>query len=128
MRVLADAHTVLWATLDDDRLPGSVRELIGDVRNRVVVSTATTWELMVKALAGRLRLPESPGAFFQGLIDDFDYEILPVHQRHVDALPVLPEFHRDPFDRMLVAQAIVEDLEIVTGDRAIAQYPVRTIW
>jgi PIN domain nuclease of toxin-antitoxin system len=128
MRVLADAHTVLWATLDDDRLPVHVRELIGDVKTRVVVSTATTWELMVKALAGRLRLPESPETFFRGLIEDFDYEIMPVHQRHVDALPELPAIHRDPFDRMLVAQAIVEDLEIVTGDRAISQYPVRTIW
>lgn len=128
MRVLADAHAVLWVTLDDDRLPRQVRELIADVKTRVVVSTATTWELMVKTLAGRLRLPESPETFFRGLIDDFDYEILPVHQRHVDALPELPAIHRDPFDRMLVAQAIVEDLEIVTGDRAITQYPVRTIW
>jgi PIN domain nuclease of toxin-antitoxin system len=128
VRVLVDSHTVLWATLDDDRLPPAVRSLVADVRTRVVVSVATTWELMVKALAGRLTLPDAPEAYFRGLIDDFDYDILPVHQRHVDALPELPDIHGDPFDRMLVAQAIVEDLEIVTGDEAIAAYPVRTIW
>ena len=128
MRVLVDSHAVLWATLDDDRLPPAVRGLIGDVRTRVVVSVATTWELMVKALAGRLRLPQPPEEYFRGLIEDFDYEILPIHQRHVDSLPELPDIHGDPFNRMLVAQAIVEDLEIVTGDEAIRQYPVRTIW
>jgi PIN domain nuclease of toxin-antitoxin system len=118
----------MWATLDDDRLPSGVRSLIADGRTRVVVSVATTWELMVKALAGRLRLPEPPEDFFRGLIDAFDYEVLPVEQRHVDALPELPDIHGDPFDRMLVAQAIVEGLEIVTGDAAIRAYPVRTIW
>lgn len=128
MRVLVDAHAVMWATLDDDRLPSGVRSLIADGRTRVVVSVATTWELMVKALAGRLRLPEPPEDFFRGLIDAFDYEVLPVEQRHVDALPELPDIHGDPFDRMLVAQAIVEGLEIVTGDAAIRAYPVRTIW
>ncbi|MGH2631696.1 MAG: type II toxin-antitoxin system VapC family toxin [Actinomycetota bacterium] len=128
MKVLADSHTVLWATLDDDRLPPAVRDLIGDVRTRIVVSVATTWELMVKTMAGRLRLPEPPADYFRGLIEDFDYEILPIHQRHVDALPELPTIHGDPFDRMLVAQAIVEELDIVTGDEAIARYPVRTIW
>jgi PIN domain nuclease of toxin-antitoxin system len=128
VRVLVDAHAVMWATLDDDRLPSGVRSLIADGRTRVVVSVATTWELMVKALAGRLRLPEPPEDFFRGLIDAFDYEVLPVEQRHVDALPELPDIHGDPFDRMLVAQAIVEGLEIVTGDAAIRAYPVRTIW
>ena len=128
MRVLVDAHTVLWATAGDDRLPPSVLELIGDARTGLVLSVATTWELMIKALAGRLRLPEPPETYFRGLIDAFGYEVLPVRQHHVDALPELPAIHGDLFDRMLVAQAIVEDLEIVTGDEAIRQYPVRTIW
>lgn len=128
MRVLVDAHAIVWATLDDGRLPPAVRSLIADGRTRAVVSVATTWELMVKALAGRLHLPEPPDVFFRGLIEDFDYEVLPIEQRHVDALPELPAIHGDPFDRMLVAQAIVEDLDIVTGDQAITAYPVRTIW
>lgn len=120
--MLVDSHAVLWATLDDDRLPPAVRGLIGDVRTRVVVSVVTTWELMVKALAGRLRLPEPPEEYFRGLIEDFDYEILPVHQRHVDALPELPDIHGDPFDRMLVAQALVEELVLVTHDQGLGRY------
>jgi PIN domain nuclease of toxin-antitoxin system len=128
MRVLVDSHTVLWATLDDDRLPADVRELIADPRNRIVLSVATIWELTMKALAGRLRLPESPGAYFEGLVHDFGYELLPIHQRHVAGLQELPEVHDDPFDRMLVAQALAEDLDLVTGDEEMRRYPLRTIW
>jgi PIN domain nuclease of toxin-antitoxin system len=128
MRLLLDSHTVLWAATDDDRLPDNVRELIADRRNRVVVSVASTWELTLKALAGRLRLPEPPAAYFDGLVRDFGLDLLAVRQGHVAALPELPEIHEDPFDRMLVAQALVEDLDLVTGDERIRRYPVRTIW
>ena len=128
MRVLLDSHAVLWATLDDDRLPRSVRALIEDRTTHVAISVATTWELTMKALAGRLRLPEPPETYFDGLVRDFGYELLPIHQRHVSALPELPSVHADPFDRMLVAQAVVEDIELVTGDEYLRRYPVRTIW
>jgi PIN domain nuclease of toxin-antitoxin system len=128
VRVLADSHTVLWATLDDDRLPIAVRDLVADPRNRMVVSVATMWELTIKALTGKLRLPEPPTPYFEGLVHDFGYELLPIHQRHVAALPELPAIHDDPFDRMLVAQALVEDLELVTGDERMRRYPIRTIW
>jgi PIN domain nuclease of toxin-antitoxin system len=128
MRLLLDSHTVVWAATDDDRLPPNVRELIADRRNRVLVSVASTWELTLNALAGRLRLPESPAAYFDGLVRDFGLDLLAVQQGHVAALPELPEIHEDPFDRMLVAQALVEDLDLVTGDERIRRYPVRTIW
>lgn len=128
MRVLLDSHTILWATLADERLPLAIRALVEDRSNLVAVSVATTWELTMKALAGRLRLPEPPATYFDGLLRDFGYELLPVHQRHVAALPELPAIHADPFDRMLVAQALVEDLDLVTGDERIRRYPVRTIW
>lgn len=128
MRVLLDSHTILWATLADERLPLAIRALVEDRSNLVAVSVATTWELTMKALAGRLRLPEPPATYFDGLLRDFGYELLPVHQRHVAALPELPAIHADPFDRMLVAQALVEDLDLVTADERIRRYPVRTIW
>jgi PIN domain nuclease of toxin-antitoxin system len=128
VRVLLDSHTLLWAAIEDDRLPPGVRDLIADVRTRVVVSVATTWELTLKAMAGRLVLPDSPADHFAEHIDEFGYELLPVHQRHVAALPELPAIHQDPFDRMLVAQALVEDLDLVSGDERIRRYPVRTIW
>ena len=128
MRVLLDSQTILWATLADDRLPPAVMELIEDRSNVMVVSVATTWELTIKAMAGRLRLPEPAETYFDGLIRDFGYDLLPVHHRHVAALPELPPVHGDPFDRMLVAQALVEDLDLVTGDERIRRYPVRTVW
>ncbi|HET7237091.1 MAG TPA: type II toxin-antitoxin system VapC family toxin [Actinomycetota bacterium] len=128
MRVLLDGHALLWAEVDDDRLPGAVRDLVDDPRTRLVLSVATTWELMVKSLTGRLTLPDSPAAYFDGLVRDARFELLPVEQRHVAALPELPQIHDDPFDRMLVAQALVEDLDLVTGDERIRRYPIRTIW
>ena len=128
MRVLLDSHAFLWLATDDDRVPLPVRELVEDVRTRSVVSVATTWELTLKALAGRLRLPGPPAEHFAEHIDEFGYELLPIQQRHVDALPELLAIHDDPFDRMLVAQALVEDMDLVSGDEWIRRYPVRTIW
>lgn len=128
MRLLLDSHSVLWATMGDDRLPRAVRDLVADPRHRILMSVATTWELTMKALVRRLELPEPPAPYFEGLVRDFGYEVLPIYQRHVDALAELPAIHDDPFDRMLVAQALVEDLDLVTGDETLRAYPVPTIW
>ena len=125
---MLDSHAFLWVGIGDDRLPGPVRDLIADARTKVVVSVATTWDLTLKALAGKLVLPASPAEHFAEHIDEFGYELLPVHQRHVTALPELPAIHQDPFDRILVAQALVEDLDLVSGDERIRRYPIRTIW
>ncbi len=128
MRVLIDSHVFLWLGSDDERLPPEVRDLLADRRTRVVVSVATTWELTVKVLAGRLRLPQEPEVHFAEYLSDYASEIMAIEQRHVDALPGLPAIHADPFDRMLVAQALVEDLDLVTGDEILQSYPIRTIW
>ena len=128
MRVLVDSHVFLWLGADDQRLPSQVRDLLADNRTRIVVSVATTWELTIKVLAGRLRLPREPEVHFAEYLGDYASEILAIEQRHVDALPELPAIHADPFDRMLVAQALVEDLDLVTGDEVLQGYPIRTIW
>jgi len=128
VRILLDSHTLVWDVIGDERLPEGVRELVDDPRTRIVLSVATIWELTLKALGGRLRLPEPPAAFFEALVGDVRFEVLPIEQRHVRALAELPDIHDDPFDRMLVAQALLEDLDLVTGDERIRSYPVRTIW
>ena len=128
MRVLVDSHVFLWLGSDDERMPADVRELLADGRTRIVVSVATTWELTIKVLAGRLRLPREPEVHFSEYLSDYASEIMPVEQRHVDALPQLPAIHADPFDRMLVAQALIEDIDLVTGDEVLRSYPIRTIW
>lgn len=128
MRVLLDSHAVLWNEAGDERLPRAVRDLIEHPSTRLVLSVASIWELTLKALEGRLRLPEGPADYFEALVRDLRFEVLPVEQRHVAALSELPDIHDDPFDRMLVAQALVEDLELVSGDERIRRYPVRTLW
>jgi len=128
VRVLLDSHAFLWAATDDQRLPRPVVELIEEPSTRVFISVATTWELTLKVLAGKLRLPAPPAEHFAEHIERFRSELLPIHQRHVSALPELPAIHADPFDRMLVAQALVEDIDLVTGDERLRRYPVRTIW
>lgn len=128
MRVLLDSHVFLWSADRVDRLPPPVYDLISDARTRIVVSVATTWELTIKALSGKLTLPKPPDEHFSEHVERFGCELLPVHQRHVAALQELPAIHADPFDRMLVAQALVEDIDLVTGDEILRRYPIRTIW
>lgn len=126
--MLVDSHVFLWLGSDDERLPPRVRDLLADGRTRVVVSVATTWELTLKILAGRLRLPHESEVQFAEYLGDYASEVLAIEQRHVDILPELPPIHADPFDRMLVAQALVEDLDLVTGDEVLRSYPIRTLW
>jgi len=128
VRILLDSHVFLWSADQVDRIPAPVYDLISDARTRVVVSVATTWELTIKALSGKLTLPKPPDEHFTEHAARFGCELLPVHQRHVAALQELPPIHADPFDRMLVAQALVEDLDLVTGDATLQSYPIRTIW
>ena len=128
MKLLLDSHVLLWYLVNDDRLPQPVKDLLEDPATPVTVSVATLWELMVKALAGRLHLPDAPERFLTDPIVDAGFRQLALEPRHVLALPELPQIHGDPFDRMLVAQAVVEGMSVVSGDPAIARYPVNVVW
>lgn len=125
MKLLIDSHVLIWYLVNDDRLPQSVKDLLEDPQTSVVVSVATLWELMVKALAGRLGLPDAPERFLTVPIHEAGFRQLSLEPRHVLSLP---DVHGDPFDRMLVAQAVAEDMSVVTGDPAFAQYPVDVVW
>lgn len=128
MKLLLDAHALLWWLQDDDRLPVAVGDLIDDPSVPTTVSVVTMWELMIKVMRGRLRLSAEPEHVFNDVIDGSGFRVLATERRHVLALPELPEVHGDPFDRMLVAQALVEGMSVVTGDPAIARYPVDVVW
>ena len=129
VKVLLDSHALLWFLRgDDDRFPSQMRELIEDPTTAVWVSVASQWELMIKALGRRLRLPDAPERFLVDLPQEAGFRVLPIHERHVAVLAELPAIHSNPFDRMLIAQALVENLELVTGDDVLRGYPVRTIW
>ncbi len=128
MRVLLDTHAFLWWISDDEQLTVQARETIGAADNQVFVSAASVWEIVTKARLGRLPLPEPVGRFVATHLEENAFQPLPIAMRHAFALEALPDLHRDPFDRMLVAQALTEGMPLVTGDHAVRAYPVMTIW
>ncbi len=128
MRLLLDTHAFLWWIADDSRLSGHARELITDNANDVYFSVASGWEIVVKAGLRRVELPDDPERFIPEQVSANAFQVLPVHLRHALKMYTLPDLHRDPFDRMLVAQAVSEELVLLSGDPQIARYPVEVVW
>lgn len=128
MRLLLDTHAFLWWAADDPRLPSSARRMIGLGRNEVLLSAVSGWEIVVNVRLGRLSLPDTPERFVPLQLHENAFGSLPVTMSHALAVGRLPDIHRDPFDRLLVAQAVVEDLTLVTADEVLSGYPVRTAW
>jgi PIN domain nuclease of toxin-antitoxin system len=128
VRALLDTHAFLWWITDDDRLSTTARDAIADGGNEVLFSVVSAWEIATKAALGRLTIEGAIREFLPQQIEANAFQVLPIHLRHALRLVDLPEVHRDPFDRMLVAQALEEDLAVITGDRQVAAYPVRVVW
>ena len=128
MRALLDTHAFLWWVSDDDRLTPRARDLIGEGVDEILFSVVTSWEIVVKAGLGRLQLAREPAGFVSEHLSKNSFTVLPVHLRHTLALADLPDHHRDPFDRMLIAQATAEGAPIISGDRALGGYSVTVIW
>lgn len=122
-RVLLDTHTLLWWLADDSRLGPAARALIADERNEAWVSAASAWEISIKRALGKLEAPED----LDSIVADEGFERLPVTFFHGEQAGALPPLHRDPFDRMLIAQAQAEGLELVTADERLAAYAVRIV-
>ncbi|HVW90893.1 MAG TPA: type II toxin-antitoxin system VapC family toxin [Gaiellaceae bacterium] len=123
MLLLLDTHAFLWWNADDRALGSRAREAIADPDNVVYVSAATAWEIAVKRRAGKL---EAPGEIADWIRDD-GFSDLAIEVEHAIASAELPEHHRDPFDRLLIAQARLEDLTLVTSDVEIVRYDVETL-
>lgn len=128
MKALLDTHTFLWWNMDDPQLSVSARELIADGANEIFFSAASAWEIALKAAKGRLSLPETPDKYIADRIHHYHFVPLPVLISHAVEVFRLPEYHNDPFDRLLVAQGCMEDLAIITVDDQIKRYEVETIW
>jgi PIN domain nuclease of toxin-antitoxin system len=122
MKLLLDTHLLLWAAAEPERLPVSAAMLIEDEGNALVFSAASLWEVAIKASLGRADFAIDAGVLRRGLVDN-GYGELPVTAAHACAIAGLPPIHRDPFDRMLVAQALVEGIALVTADPALGGYP-----
>lgn len=123
MKLLLDSHVLVWAAIDDPRLRQPVRTIIADPDATVFISIASVWELYVKAKSGRMNLQKD----LRQIIAEHGYDLLPVTIDHAEISASLPPRHKDPFDRMLVAQALAENLTLVTNDRHIRQYNVNIL-
>lgn len=128
MRILLDTVTFLWAVTDAYDLSDDARELFVDPGNEIYLSSVSTWEIAIKHSLGKLPLPEPPMRFVPAQRKQHSIDSLPLDEEATLHLTRLPALHKDPFDRMLICQAIVHHLVILTSDELINQYPVRTIW
>jgi PIN domain nuclease of toxin-antitoxin system len=123
--LLLDTHALVWALSAPRRLPAQVAALIRDPQTDVYVSAASTWEIAIKSALGKIN---ADLAAIVGAARAAAFEELPITIAHTERLHALPAHHRDPFDRLLVAQALEERLTIVTHDRLIAAYSVSRLW
>lgn len=123
MRLLLDTHVLLWWLADDPALPDAQRSAIADPASIVYVSAASAWEIVIKKALGKLEAPDELGV----ALTASELEELAITVDHAEALAKLPVHHRDPFDRMLAAQATVEDLTLVTVDPVFQQYEVELL-
>jgi PIN domain nuclease of toxin-antitoxin system len=128
MNVLLDSHTFLWFVLNDSQLSISAKSLIEDPVTEVFISPASYWEIAIKVRLGKLDLRASYDDFMDRGIVGNSFSILPIEPKHTSIVTSLPFHHRDPFDRLLVAQAIVEGIAIVSCDEQLDAYGVKRIW
>ena len=125
MRLLLDTHVFLWAAGEPEELAEPARSAIADTENEVYVSTAVAWEITIKTALGKLKVPGGPATWFPARIRALGFDGLPILPEHALAVGALPDLHRDPFDRILVAQAQLEGMQLVTRDPEIQKYPVK---
>lgn len=122
MKLLLDTHLLLWAAGEPNRLPKHARQLISDPANELLFSAGSIWEVAIKRGLGRRDFEADPRLLRRGLLDN-GYGELPILSDHVVAIDSLPALHKDPFDRLLLAQATVEGITLLTADSQIGKYP-----
>lgn len=128
MRVLLDTHTLIWFYQTDPKMSAAALAIILDPANEVLVSPASYWEVAIKIVTQKPPVQVPFAQFVQEAIFDNGFTILPIEPRHCDRLTTLPPHHKDPFDRLLVAQALAEDIPLVSVDPALDPYGVRRLW
>ena len=124
MNVLLDTHVWLWSVVSPKRITPEVRDVLEDPDNALMLSVASSWEIAIKYRLGKLSLPEPPAVFIQPRLTRDGIDSLPIEHRHACRVAQLPDHHRDPFDRLLVAVAQLESLTLVTTDPALEHYDV----
>jgi PIN domain nuclease of toxin-antitoxin system len=128
MKVLVDTHTFLWALLLDHRLSAGAKQILKSDEHELFFSLVSLWEFSIKIKTGKLNALGSSVSYLRSEMENYSMQLLPLRYEHVLQLEVLPAHHSDPFDRLLIAQAITESLPILTHDAAFAAYPVKVLW
>jgi PIN domain nuclease of toxin-antitoxin system len=128
VRVLIDTHIFIWYVQNSDRLPSSITAIINDGRNDILLSIASVWEMAIKQSTGKLNLGTPYASFIAEQMRLNSMELLPVRLEHLELITTLPLHHRDPFDRLLIAQSIVEDILLISADSVFSLYPVQRMW
>ncbi|MDZ8258301.1 type II toxin-antitoxin system VapC family toxin [Nostoc sp. ChiQUE01b] len=128
MKLLLDTHVIIWSAGNPEKLSQKVRKLLIDTNNFWLLSMASVWELQIKSQLGKLNLSSSLPNFIETQQRVNNLQILPIELTHIYALEALPSHHRDPFDRILIAQAIVEKMPLLSIDAVFDVYPVQRMW
>lgn len=128
MTVLLDTQAFLWFVLNDSRLSAAATNAIASTANKVLVSPASYWELAIKIAIGKYSLNEPYESFIEDQLATNGFQILEIEPRHTARLLEMPFHHRDPFDRLLVAQAMAEQIPLVSSDSQLDQYGIQRLW
>jgi PIN domain nuclease of toxin-antitoxin system len=128
MRAILDTNSFLWFISGNDQLSIKARDVIGDSNNQLLLSSASLWEIAIKVSLGRLELLQPFNLLIPQQLEENDITVLPIELSHLTNIIDLPFHHRDPFDRLIIAQALTEELPVITSDALFSYYPVNLIW
>lgn len=128
MKVLVDTHTFLWDLLSDHRSSRLAKQMLKSDEHELFFSLVSLWEIAIKIKTGKLNAVGSSVAYIRDEMENYSMALLPIRYQHILQLEALPVHHSDPFDRLLIAQAVVESLPILTYDRVFSLYQVKAIW
>ena len=128
MRALFDTGTFLWFISDSDRLSMNARNYIADLENELILSVASLWEIAIKSSLGKLELLCPFDQLIPEQLEINSVDILPIELNHLSNVIKLPFHHRDPFDRLIIAQSFTEDLPVISSDKTFQMYPIHVIW
>jgi len=128
MQVLIDTSSFIWFIAGSDKLSINARNFIIDINNELILSVASLWEIAIKASIGKIQLSQSFGQLIPEQLQNNGIEVLPIELKHLSAVIELPFHHRDPFDRLIIAQGIAEGLPLISNDTNFRKYAVEVLW
>lgn len=128
MEYLLDTHALLWIVTDDNQLSTKAKKLFLDEKNEIFISTASLWEIAIKVSLNRLKLGQSLTDFYYKHVIGNKIQLLDIKVEHLAVLEALEFYHRDPFDRLIICQAMVEEIPVLSSDKIFSKYPIKRVW